>query len=64
MARAPIDPAAPDCPKCGQSMQDVGRIAPFGDDPGLRLFECSACGGATSCLEPARRRKKGAPDAK
>ena len=67
MARALAVPAAPDCRRCGQIMQETGRIAPFADDPGLRLFECSACGAATSRLEPSRpgrRWNTSAPDAK
>jgi hypothetical protein len=67
MACAPVVPTAPECPRCGQVMRETDWIAPFADDPGLRLFECSACGAATSRLDPAQpaqRRKKSTPDAK
>jgi hypothetical protein len=33
---------APNRPRCGQVMSEVAGIPPFGRDPGLRIFECSA----------------------
>ena len=66
MACALVVPAAPDCPRCGQTMKETGKIAPFADDPGLWLFECSACGAATSRLGPSwpARERRCAPNAK
>jgi hypothetical protein len=54
MADARINPERPRCPRCGTEMNETEAIAPLGNDPGLRIFECSACGSATSRLEPAR----------
>jgi hypothetical protein len=42
----------PKCSRCGVVMDETTRIVPFGDDPGLLIFECSGCGSATSRFDP------------
>jgi hypothetical protein len=38
------------CPRCKAKMDEVVRIAPLVDDPGLIAYECPACGYVTSVL--------------
>ncbi len=49
------------CPRCGRAMEETAGIASFGSEPGLRIFECLACGSATSRFDngeiPAKRGK-------
>jgi hypothetical protein len=37
--------------QCGARMQEVARIAPFADQPGLRAYQCRKCGRTSSVLE-------------
>jgi hypothetical protein len=50
----------PNCPKCGSAMVETARIRPFRNDPGLRIFECAACGSSDSRLDtfPTKRPPK------
>ena len=36
------------CPRCKTTMDEVVRIAPLGDEPGLIAYECPACRYVTS----------------
>jgi hypothetical protein len=38
------------CPRCKAKMDEVVRIAPLVDDPGLIAYECPACHYVTSIL--------------
>jgi transposase-like protein len=38
------------CPRCKAPMQEVLRIAPAQNDPGLIAYECPSCGYVTSDL--------------
>jgi predicted RNA-binding Zn-ribbon protein involved in translation (DUF1610 family) len=46
------------CSKCGTVMEETAKIASFGDDPGLRLFECPDCGSSISRLETAEVKQR------
>jgi hypothetical protein len=45
-------------------MLETAKIAPFASDLGLRIFECPACGAATSRLEPAPPARRRTVDSK
>ena len=47
-----VPPEPPICTRCRTRMQEVARIAPFADQPGLRAYLCSTCGQTSSVLEP------------
>jgi hypothetical protein len=36
------------CPRCKATMDEVVRIAPLGDEPGLIAYECPSCNYVTS----------------
>ena len=36
------------CSRCGNEMEETARIAPFGAEPSLRIFECPTCGAKIS----------------
>jgi len=38
------------CQQCGQGMETVAEIAPFGAEPGLVAFLCPECGSTASTL--------------
>lgn len=59
MAEALRVAGGPECPRCGTVTEQTERIAPFGSEPGLRIFECSACGWAITRLEPRRQSNAG-----
>ena len=47
------------CKRCGNAMEAVAEIAPFGREPGLIAFLCSECGATESALiEPANRTRQ------
>ena len=39
------------CPRCKASMEEVVRIAPVGNEPGLIAYECPSCSYVTSVLD-------------
>jgi hypothetical protein len=41
------------CPRCKAKMDEVVRIAPLADEPGLIAYECPACRYVTSVLWPS-----------
>jgi hypothetical protein len=43
------------CPRCQTSMQEIMRIAPLRNEPGLIAYECPACEKLTSEIWPAAR---------
>jgi predicted RNA-binding Zn-ribbon protein involved in translation (DUF1610 family) len=43
------------CQQCGQGMERVVEIAPFGAEPGLVAFLCPSCG-STALVYPANTR--------
>jgi hypothetical protein len=53
------DQTQPKCPRCGAAMKETNSIAPFGAEPGLRIFECPGCGSATSYIEASTPSTKG-----
>ena len=38
------------CPRCKAPMEEVVRIAPVGNEPGLIAYECPSCNCVTSVL--------------
>jgi len=44
----------PKCIKCGSAMELVVQIEPFGEDPGVRAYECRACHAVTSEFDEPR----------
>jgi hypothetical protein len=49
------------CPRCRTPMQEIMRIAPLGDEPGLIAYECPACLKMTSEIWPAETDRSDAP---
>jgi hypothetical protein len=43
------------CPRCKAPMEEVVRIAPVQDEPGLIGYECPSCSYVTSVLTPSYR---------
>jgi hypothetical protein len=43
------------CPRCRAPMQEIMRIAPLRNEPGLIAYECPSCGKVTSEIRPAER---------
>ena len=43
------------CPRCKAPMEEVVRIAPVQNEPGLIAYECSSCRYVTSVLTPPNR---------
>jgi hypothetical protein len=47
------------CKRCGNGMEKVAEIAPFGREPGLVAFLCSECGATDSTLiQPINRTRQ------
>jgi endogenous inhibitor of DNA gyrase (YacG/DUF329 family) len=42
------------CSRCATEMEEMARIAPFGGNPGLRVFECPTCGAEIARLDEYR----------
>jgi len=40
------------CPRCTPPMEEVARIAPIRNEPGLIGYECPSCNYVTSVLTP------------
>jgi len=47
------------CPRCKAKMDEVVRIAPLAEEPGLIAYECPACGYVTSVLWPSQNAGRG-----
>jgi hypothetical protein len=56
MTDVPKDP--PDCSRCGNKMELVASIAPFGDRQGLVAYLCSKCNHTQSFLMPPTRQRR------
>ena len=56
-----MPPEPPICTQCGTRMQEVARIAPFADQPGLRAYQCSKCGYTSSALEDSDKFRARSP---
>jgi hypothetical protein len=55
MADTPrLDHAKLECSQCRTEMEEMTRIAPFGGNPGLRVFECPVCGAERVRLDEYR----------
>jgi hypothetical protein len=56
MTDVPKDPL--DCTRCGNNMELVASIAPFGDRHGLVAYLCPKCNHTESFLMPPSRQQR------